>query len=125
VRAALENRGVTLSLEHEAETWGSYFGGLNRGTIYNPLTTASLEVDINKLVGWPDARFFVSAFDIQAQGPSTRTWYSSEKLLPKELATIGDETLTGGTGAAAIYGIIDQMLWQPPGGRRTTALGRS
>ncbi len=267
LRSALENRGVTLSLEHEAETWGSYFGGLNHGTIYNGLTTASLAVDLDKLVGWPDARFFVSAFDIQGHGPSTSlvgnfqlisnieatpnlklydlwleqelfnrtlsvrfgqegandemmltkygalflnssfgfpglpaadlpsggpnypmaapfvrvryvsdkltltgalfthdpappgtgdpqqrdaggtafrlndhglsfaelaydgeiaglpgtyklgTWYSSEKLLPKELATIGDETLTGGTGAAAIYGIIDQMLWQAPGAK--------
>jgi len=44
LRTALENRGVTLSLEHEAETWGSYFGGLNRGTIYNGITTASLSM---------------------------------------------------------------------------------
>ena len=42
-----------MSLEHEAKTWGSYFGSLNRDTIYNGLTTASLAVDLDRLVGWP------------------------------------------------------------------------
>lgn len=44
-------------------------------------------------------------------------WYSSAKLLPTELATVGDETLHGGTGGAAVYGIIDQLLWQGPGAK--------
>jgi porin len=34
-----------------------------------------------------------------------------------EHATIGDDMLRGGTGGAAIYGIIDQMLWQEPGAK--------
>jgi porin len=34
-----------------------------------------------------------------------------------EHATIGDDTLRGGTGGAAIYGIVDQMLWQEPGAK--------
>ncbi|MGZ5889573.1 MAG: carbohydrate porin [Hyphomicrobium sp.] len=258
---------MTLTLEHEAETWSSGFGGLQRGSIYNGLTTASLTLDLDKLVAWHDAKLFVSGFDIQGHGPSTslvgnlqlisnieatpdvklydlwfeqellnRTlsirfgqegandemmitkygalflnssfgfpglpaadlpsggpnypmaapfvrvrytsdkisftgalftddpappgtgdpqlrdrggtafrlddhglsfaelayeteiaglpgtyklgaWYSSAKLLPKEHATIGDDTLLGGTGGAAFYGIIDQMLWQDAGAK--------
>jgi carbohydrate-selective porin OprB len=46
-RSALEERGVTLSLEHEAETWSSGFGGLQRGSIYNGLTTASLAFSLS------------------------------------------------------------------------------
>src|SRR5262249_48563828 len=42
-------------------------------------------------------------------------WYSSAKLLPKDFATVGDETLRGGTGGVAIYGIVDQMLWRSAG----------
>ena len=254
-------------MEHEAETWSSGFGGLQTGTIYNGLTTASLTVDLDKLISWRGAKLFVSGFDIQGHGPSTSlvgnlqlisnieatpdvklydlwveqellnrslsirlgqegandemmitkygalflnssfgfpglpaadlpsggpnypmaapfvrvrytsdkisftgalftddpappgagdpqlrdrggttfrlddhglsfaelayegeiaglpgtyklgAWYSSAKLLPVEHATIGDDTLRGGTGGAALYGIVDQMLWQEPGAK--------
>lgn len=71
VRTSLEERGVTLTLKHEAETWSSGFGGLQTGTIYNGLTTASLTVDLDKLISWRGAKLFVSGFDIQGHGPST------------------------------------------------------
>jgi len=46
LRTSLEERGVTLTLKHEAETWASGFGGLQTGTIYNGLTTASLSCEM-------------------------------------------------------------------------------
>ena len=61
-----------MTLEHEAETWASGFGGLQGGTVYDGLTTASLTLNLNKLIAWHGGKLFVSAFDIQGLGPSTR-----------------------------------------------------
>ena len=46
LRTSIEERGVTLTLKHEAETWASGLGGLQTGTIYNGLTTASLSCEM-------------------------------------------------------------------------------
>ena len=42
------------------------------GTAYDGLTTASLTLNLNKLIAWHGGKLFVSAFDIQGLGPSTR-----------------------------------------------------
>ena len=70
VRTLLQNAGITLGLLDQNEVWGNLTGGLRRGAVYNGLTTASLKLDLGKLVCWPGATFFIDAFQIHGRGPS-------------------------------------------------------
>jgi porin len=69
-RNTLQNAGITFSLLDQSEVWGNLAGGLRRGTVFNGLTTASLKLDLAKLLCWPDATFFIKAFQIHGRGPS-------------------------------------------------------
>ena len=62
--------GVTLGLQEQSEGWGNLMGGLRRGATYDGLTTASVLIDLDKLVGWSGATFFVNGFQIHGRGPS-------------------------------------------------------
>jgi porin len=69
-RNTLQNAGITFGLLDQSEVWGNLAGGLRRGTVFNGLTTASLKLDLAKLVCWPGATFFIDAFQIHGRGPS-------------------------------------------------------
>ena len=66
----LSDSGVTVDLQEQSDVWASLTGGGRRGVSYNGLTTAKLDIDLDKTVGWSGAEFFVNAFDIHAHGPS-------------------------------------------------------
>jgi porin len=70
LRAPLIDSGITLGLQEQSEVWGNMVGGLRRGAVYNGLTTASISVDLDKLVGWSGATFFADAYQIHGRGPS-------------------------------------------------------
>jgi porin len=70
LRANFERAGLTFDLQEQSELWGNFVGGLRRGTTYDGLTTASLELDLEKVVGWPSAKIFASGFEIHGRGPS-------------------------------------------------------
>jgi porin len=70
LRTQLVDAGVTFGLQEQSEVWGNLKGGLRRGATYDGLTTASLLLDLDKLVGWSGATFFVNAFQIHGRGPS-------------------------------------------------------
>jgi porin len=70
LRTNLETKGITFALQEQSELWGNFVGGLRRGATYNGLTTTSAEFDLEKLLGWPSAKIFVSAFEIHGHGPS-------------------------------------------------------
>jgi porin len=70
VRTMLQNVGITFGLLDQSEVWGNLAGGLRRGAVYEGLTTASLTVDLGKLVWWPGATFLINAFQIHGRGPS-------------------------------------------------------
>jgi porin len=69
-RTTLQNAGITFGLLDQNEVWGNFAGGLRRGAVYDGLTTASLKLDLAKLLCWPDATFFIKAFQIHGRGPS-------------------------------------------------------
>ena len=71
LRTQLEQAGITFGLQEESELWANLSGGLHRGPTYNGLTAASLSVDLDKLIGWSGALFFVNAFQIHGRGPGT------------------------------------------------------
>jgi len=70
LRTRLLDAGVTLGLQEQSEVWGNLTGGLRQGAVYNGLTTASVTLDLEKLVGWSGATFFVNAYQIHGRGPS-------------------------------------------------------
>jgi porin len=70
LRTSLVDAGVTLGLQEQSEVWANLAGGLRTGAVYDGLTTASLKLDLAKLVGWTGATFFVNAYQIHGRGPS-------------------------------------------------------
>src|SRR6185312_17190336 len=46
LRDTLVSRGVTLGLQEQSEVWDNLSGGLNRGAVYDGLTTASMKLDL-------------------------------------------------------------------------------
>lgn len=51
--------------------WGNLAGGLGTCAVYDGLTTASVKLDLQKLLGWTGATFFVKAYQIHGRGPTT------------------------------------------------------
>ncbi|HUB11232.1 MAG TPA: carbohydrate porin [Acetobacteraceae bacterium] len=70
LRTRLTNDGITLGLQEQSEGWANLTGGFRRGVTYDGLTTASLQIDLAKLVGWSGATFFVDFLQIHGHGPS-------------------------------------------------------
>lgn len=70
LRTELTQAGIQLGLQEQSELWVNTLGGLKRGATYNGLTTASVGLDLEKLVGWPGATFFANVFQIHGRGPS-------------------------------------------------------
>src|SRR4029450_8399302 len=72
VRMRLETVGITLSAQEQREVWANLAGGLRTGTAANGLLTAALTVDLARTWPWTSTTFFVNAFQIHCQGPSTK-----------------------------------------------------
>jgi porin len=70
LRTSLEEAGVKFGLQEQSEVWGNMTGGARRGAVYDGLATGSLTFDLEKLVGWTGATFFVNAYQIHGRGPS-------------------------------------------------------
>jgi porin len=70
LRTSLQDAGIRLGLQEQGELWVNAIGGLRRGIVYNGLTTGSISLDLDKLVGWTGATFFVDAYQIHGRGPS-------------------------------------------------------
>ncbi len=71
LRKKLEEAGINFTLNEQSELWANLFGGKRAGTAYNGLTTPSLTFDLEKLLSWKGATFFVNAYQIHGIGPST------------------------------------------------------
>ena len=69
VRSKLEDFGIKFGLEEQEELWGTLSGGLATGAAYDGLTTMSLALDLEKMVGWTGGQIFVSAYQIHGLGP--------------------------------------------------------
>jgi len=70
VRSRLENAGVVFGLQEQSEVWGMLTGGRKQGAAYDGLTTASVKVDLDKLIGWTGGIFYGSAFQSHGNGPT-------------------------------------------------------
>jgi len=63
-RTALERKGIDIGVTYIGETLSILSGGLRRGTTFEGRLEASVDTDLEKLVGWAGARTHVKAFQI-------------------------------------------------------------
>lgn len=69
-RKVLADKGVTPGLVEQSELWTNLTGGKKQGITYDGRTTASLAIDLDKLVGWNRGQFYASAYQIHGRGPT-------------------------------------------------------
>jgi porin len=69
-RKQLSDAGIQLSVSDIAETLSNPVGGIRQETIYDGLVTGSLDLDLGKLLKWPDATFHVDGYQISGRGLS-------------------------------------------------------
>ena len=82
----IANSGIKLTLQEQSEVWANLIGGGKRGTTYNGLTTAIVDIDLEKAMGWRSAQFYLSGFDIHGHGPS-RSLVGNNQLISNIEAT--------------------------------------
>jgi porin len=85
-RHRLEDVGITFGLNEQSEVWANLTGGGRQGLSYNGLTTARLDVDLDKAVGWTGAKFHFAGYDIHAHGP-TRSLVGNQQVVSNIEAT--------------------------------------
>ncbi|MDB5399323.1 MAG: Porin [Rhodopila sp.] len=111
LRTRLEAAGVKFGLQEQSELWGNMSGGLRSGVVYDGLTTASVTLDLEKLIGWTGATFFVDGFQIHGRGPSAN--------LVGNMQVVSNIEATRGTKLYNLW--LEQQLL---GGRLTIRLGQ-
>jgi porin len=70
MRKQWQDAGVDLGLSYIAETLSNPTGGIRQLTIYQGLLTASLNLDLEKLLNWPGASFYTDGYQISGRGLS-------------------------------------------------------
>ena len=86
MRTSLEAMGISLGLQEQSEVWTNVSGGLRRGAVYDGLTTASVSLDLEKLMGWTGVKFLVNANQYHGRGPSANL-VGNQQLLSNIEAT--------------------------------------
>src|SRR6516165_5763842 len=69
-RKQLQAAGIGLGLTDIAETLSNPVGGIDQLAIYEGLVTASLDLDLEKLLKWPGATFHADGYQISGRGLS-------------------------------------------------------
>ena len=64
-RTALKDRGIDVTLNYIGESLNVLSGGAMRGGTYGGRFEFSVDGDLQKLVGWPDAKAHVTVYQIQ------------------------------------------------------------
>src|SRR6516225_1935969 len=69
-RKQLPAAGIRLGLTDISETLSNPVGGIGQLTIYEGLVTASLDLDLEKLLKWSGATFHADGYQISGRGLS-------------------------------------------------------
>lgn len=72
-RSKLAEHGVEYTLEYTAELLSNVSGGVRRGSAYNGLGYAAMEVDLEKLFGWTGGKFLASTMWLHGESPGQYT----------------------------------------------------
>jgi porin len=67
LRPTLEDRGITFDLFETFDFYGNVSGGDHRALEYFSRTRLTMDIDLNKLVGWKGGEFYVSAVTQQGE----------------------------------------------------------
>jgi porin len=67
LRPSLKDRGVTFDLFEIYDVYGNVSGGDHRALEYFGRTRLTMDIDLNKLVGWKGGEFYVSAVSQQGE----------------------------------------------------------
>jgi porin len=70
LRKQWENAGIALGATDVSETLSNPTGGIRKLTIYQGLLDVSLNLDLEKLLNWPSASFYVDGYWISGEGLS-------------------------------------------------------
>lgn len=110
-RTKLHDSGIDFQLQEQSEVWADLTGGRKRGAVYDGLLTASVKLDLDRLVSWTGASFYASANQIHGRGPSANL--------------VGNEQLVSGLEATRDTKLYD--LWIEQGvfdGRLSVRIGQ-
>jgi porin len=78
VRTSLVDHGITFTMTYTADLQGNVAGGIRRGAVYDGVLQPQVDVDLEKLAGWQDARARISL--LQISGPSLSAGYVGNLL---------------------------------------------
>jgi porin len=70
LRKQWRDAGVEFGINDISETLSNLTGGIRQLTIYQGLVTASLKLDLEKIVNWPGASFYADGYEISGRGLS-------------------------------------------------------
>lgn len=70
VRKQWEDAGIALGITDVSETLSNPSGGIRQLTIYQGLLDASVNLDLEKLLNWPSASFYIDGYWISGEGLS-------------------------------------------------------
>lgn len=76
-RDALTARGVDVTINHIGETFSVLSGGLQRGGTYEGQLEATVDTDLEKLLGWQGARTEFTIFQLHDSGHSVHDYVGS------------------------------------------------
>lgn len=71
LRPALAAYGITFELNYLGEYFGNTQGGERKGSTYDGVFEAAVEIDLEKFIGWRGGTFFANGFQIHGKGLST------------------------------------------------------
>jgi porin len=71
-RQSLADHGILANLIYTGEVLGNTTGGFRRATIYEGLVQVNLDVDLQKILGWPGGKIHVVAYDPHGAGLTQR-----------------------------------------------------
>lgn len=72
LRPLLDDYGINFSLHQTSDYVGNTSGGIRQGFVYNGLLNLEVDFDLNKSLGWRDAKLHISGYAIQGQNLSTQ-----------------------------------------------------
>jgi porin len=70
VRKQWEDAGIAIGITDVSETLSNPTGGIRQLSIYQGLLDASLNIDLDKLLTWPGATFYIDGYWISGEGLS-------------------------------------------------------
>ncbi len=71
-RASLAVAGITYGLNYTGEYYNVVSGGLSRGSTFNGVAEAFVDVDLEKVVGWKGAVVHGNVYYLHGEGASTK-----------------------------------------------------